>query len=79
VQLKTEILKPVWVSLTVKSFEKPVVFWMKSCGGKLSTWFVKEMVLKSLFSIAPKFCFEIKLACLNYKYRIWIYFAYNNE
>jgi hypothetical protein len=43
VQLKTEILKPVWVSLTVKSFEKPVVFWMKSCGGKLSTWFVREI------------------------------------
>jgi hypothetical protein len=43
VQLKTEILKPVWVSLTVKSFEKPVVFWMKSSGGKLSTWFVREI------------------------------------
>ena len=43
VQLKTEILKPGWVSLRVKSFEKPVVFWMKSCGGKLSTWFVKEI------------------------------------
>jgi hypothetical protein len=41
-QLKTEILKPVSVSLTVKSFEKPVVLWMKSCGGKLSTWFVRE-------------------------------------
>jgi hypothetical protein len=43
VQLKTEILKPVWVSLTIKSFEKPVVFWMKSSGGKLSTWFVREI------------------------------------
>jgi hypothetical protein len=41
-QLKTEILKPVSVSLTVKSFEKPVVLWMKSSGGKLSTWFVRE-------------------------------------
>jgi hypothetical protein len=40
--LKTEILKPVSVSLTVKSFEKPVVLWMKSSGGKLSTWFVRE-------------------------------------
>ena len=43
VQLKTEILKPVWISLTVKSFEKPVVFWVKSSGGKLSTWFVREI------------------------------------
>jgi hypothetical protein len=43
VQLKTEILKPIWVSLTVQSFEKPVVFWMKSSGGKLSTWFVREI------------------------------------
>ena len=43
VQLKTEILKPVWVSLTVKSFEKPQVFWMKSCGGKLNTWSVREI------------------------------------
>jgi hypothetical protein len=41
-QLKTEILKPVSVSLTVKSFEKPVVLCMKSSGGKLSTWFVRE-------------------------------------
>jgi len=41
-QLKTEILKPVSVSLTVQSFEKPVVLCMKSCGGKLSTWFVRE-------------------------------------
>ena len=41
-QLKTEILKPVSVSLTVKSFEKPVVLWMTSCGGKLSTWFVRK-------------------------------------
>jgi hypothetical protein len=43
VQLKTEILKPVWISLTVKSFEKLVVFWVKSSGGKLSTWFVREI------------------------------------
>ena len=42
-QLKTEILQPVSVSLTVKSFEKPMVLWMKSCGGKLSTWFVREI------------------------------------
>ena len=42
-QLKTEILKSVWVSLRVQSFEKPVVFWMKSCGGELSTWFVREI------------------------------------
>jgi hypothetical protein len=41
-QLKTEILKPVSVSLTVKTFEKPVVLWMKSSGGKLSTWLVRE-------------------------------------
>ena len=43
VQLKTEILKPIWVSLTVNSLEKPVVFWMKSSGGKLNTWFVREI------------------------------------
>jgi hypothetical protein len=41
-QLKTEILKPASVSLTIKSFEKPDVLWVKSCGGKLSTWFVRE-------------------------------------
>ena len=41
-QLKTEILKSVSVSLTVKSFEKPVVLCMKSSGGNLSTWFVRE-------------------------------------
>jgi len=41
-QLKTEILKPVCVSLTVKSFEKPVVLWMKSCG-KHSSWLVREI------------------------------------
>ena len=41
-QLKTEILKPVSVSLRVASFEKPVVLWMKSRGGKLSTWLVRE-------------------------------------
>jgi hypothetical protein len=28
--------------MTVQSFEKPVVLWMKSRGGKLSTWFVRE-------------------------------------
>jgi hypothetical protein len=43
VQLKTEILKPVCVSLTVKSFEKPVVLWMKFCSGKISTWLVTEI------------------------------------
>ena len=42
-QLKTEILKPVYVSLTVKSFEKPIVLWMKSYGRNLSTWFIKEI------------------------------------
>ena len=42
-QLKTKIIQPVSVSLTVKSFEKPMVLWMKSCGGKLSTWFVREI------------------------------------
>ena len=40
--MKTEILKPVSVSLRVTSFEKPVVLWMKSPGGKLSTWLVRE-------------------------------------
>jgi hypothetical protein len=29
-------------SLTVKSFEKSVVLWMKSCSGKISTWLVTE-------------------------------------
>jgi hypothetical protein len=30
-------------TLTVKSFEKPEVLWMKFCCGKISTWLVTEI------------------------------------
>jgi hypothetical protein len=43
VAVENRDLTASFVSLTVKSFEKPMVLWMKSCGGKLSTWFVGEI------------------------------------